>query len=69
METFRNDMALETSLHISRVRFSYTCDTKMTPLVHVLALTDNTSHKSLVTGYEQRRQHPDGHVVVPENFE
>jgi len=64
-------MPLETSLHIIRVQFCYTCDTKTTPLVLVLALTDNTctSHESLVTGYGERRQHPDGHVVVPENFE
>jgi hypothetical protein len=69
METFRNDVPPDTSLHIFRAQFSYTCDTKMTSLAHVPALTDNTSRESLVTGYGQRRQHPDGHVVVPENFE
>ena len=66
MESFRKDMPLDTSF---RVQYSYTCDTKKTLLAHVLALTDNTSHESLVTGYGQRRQHPDGHMLVPENFE
>jgi hypothetical protein len=69
METFRNDVPLDTSLHIFRVQFSYTRDTKIMPFAHVLALTDNTSHEALVTGYGQRTQHPVGHVVVPENFE
>jgi hypothetical protein len=69
METLRNDTPLDTSFHIFRVQLFYTCDTKKTPLAHVLALTDNTSHESLVAGYGQKRQHPDGHVVVAENFE
>jgi hypothetical protein len=71
METFRNDVPLDTSLHIFRVQLSYTCFTKMTPLAHVLALTDKTSrasHLSQVTGRE------DGIQMymwwyVPENFE